>query len=209
MIEKDNNSKELLYGLVLAGGKSTRMGRDKGLIKWHGKSQRYYLADLMGQFCEDVFISIRPDQKDKIKNPYKTIPDMYDDLGQYGGILSALTTYPEKSFLVVACDLPLIDARAMEYLIKNRDSQKIATSYESGIDHLPEPLCAIWEAKSKRILLKLLDEGITCPRKALIKSERKVKLVKPLYSKLTMNANTPEEAEKVKKIMKERRFFYE
>lgn len=205
-MKSQSNIKKELYGLVLAGGKSQRMGHDKGLIKWHGVEQRYFLADLLSKFCKDVFISIRSEQKHEIKDGYKKIEDFYQDLGQYGAILSALTAYPEKSFLVVACDLPLIDEKAMEYLIRNRDSQKVATSYKSGIDHLPEPLCAIWEAKSKKRLLELLDEGITCPRKALIKSGESVKLVEPSYSELTMNVNTPVEAEKVKEIMKKRGF---
>lgn len=205
MIKKTNNSKNLLYGLVLAGGKSTRMGHDKGLIKWYGKSQRYFLYDLLSKFCEEVFISVRREQEKEINSGYQTIVDTYENLSQYGAILSTLEKYPNRSFLVVACDLPLIDDNAVNELIKSRDVSKIATSYKSGIDNLPEPLCAIWEEKSKKTLLKLLDEGITCPRKALIKSGKNVKLVKPLYPELTMNVNTSYEAERVKEIMKKRR----
>ena len=56
----------LLNGLVLAGGKSVRMGYDKSSIQWHGKEQRYYMADLLKQICKDVFISCRKKQKDEI-----------------------------------------------------------------------------------------------------------------------------------------------
>ena len=51
-----------LYGLVLAGGRSTRMGQDKSLISYHGKAQREYMADLLGQWCSRTFISCRGDQ---------------------------------------------------------------------------------------------------------------------------------------------------
>ncbi len=197
-------SEKSLFGLVLAGGKSQRMGQDKGVIKWHGVEQRYFMADLLSKFCEDVFISIRPEQKHEIKAEYKTIEDSYNDLGQYGAILSALKKYPEKAFLVVACDLPLIDGNAVSNLIKNRDLTKIATAYKSKIDGLPEPLSAIWEAKSKDRLSELLDEGITCPRKALIKSVDNVKLINPSYPQLTMNVNTPDEVKKAQEIIKER-----
>lgn len=193
-----------LYGLVLAGGKSMRMGHDKGAIKWHGEEQRYYLADLLSYYCEKTFISIRPAQENEINSKYKTIIDSHKDLGQYGAILSALEKYPGKAFLVVACDLPLVNREALVYLIENRDSEKLATAYRSDIDGLPEPLAAIWEAKSKKRLLKLLDEGITCPRKALIRSFENVKLIKPFYPELTMNTNTPDEAKKAQEIIKER-----
>jgi molybdopterin-guanine dinucleotide biosynthesis protein A len=194
-----------LCGLVLAGGKSMRMGHDKGAIKWHGgEEQRYYLADLLSKYCDKVFISIRPEQKNEINSKYETIIDTHKDLGQYGAILSALEKFPDKAFLVVACDLPLFDKVAIEHLLSNRDPEKMATAYRSDSDGLPEPLAAIWEAKSKKRLLELLDAGITCPRKALIKSSHNVKLLKPLYSELTMNTNTPEEAKKAQEIINER-----
>ena len=199
-----SNIKKELYGLVLAGGKSQRMGHDKGAIKWYGVEQRYFMADLLTKFCNEVFISIRSEQKREIKTGYQTLKDSYKDLGQYGAILSALEKYPGKAFLVVACDLPLIDCNAIAKLIKNRDPKKLATVYKSKIDNLPEPLVAIWEAKSKKRLLELLDEGITCPRKALIKSSNYVKLLNPSYPELTLNVNTPDEVKIAKEIIKER-----
>lgn len=196
--------KKGLYGLVLAGGKSTRMGHDKGAIKWHGVEQRYFLADLLRKFCEEVFISIRSEQKHEIKTSYKKIEDCYKDLGQYGAILTAFEKYPGKAFIVVACDLPLIDGNAVSNLINNRDPEKLATAYKSKIDGLPEPLVTIWEAKSRKRLVELLDEGVTCPRKALIKSGESVRLVDPPYHELTMNVNTPDEVKKAQEIIKER-----
>ena len=51
-----------LNGLVLAGGKSQRMGEDKGQINYHGKPQREYLYDLLNGFTESTYMSCRPDQ---------------------------------------------------------------------------------------------------------------------------------------------------
>ena len=56
-------AKPVLNGLVLAGGKSIRMGFDKANIKWHAKEQQYYIADLLKEVCENVFISCRPGQE--------------------------------------------------------------------------------------------------------------------------------------------------
>lgn len=195
-----------VYGLVLAGGLSMRMGHDKGKIFWHGVEQRYFLADLLGHITIKTFISIRPEQKDEIDPKFDTIVDTFDNLGQYGAILGALDNYPDRAFLVIACDLPFIDRKSLEYLLENRDKTKLATAFISSYDGLPEPLAAIWEPGSKKRLHKLLEEGITCPRKALIKSSGNVHLIKPLFSEFTMNTNTHDEAIKAKRIIKERGF---
>ena len=101
----------LLNGLVLAGGKSVRMGYDKGIISWHGKEQQYYLADLLQSLCNDVYISCRLDQQKEIDNKYQTLPDTFTNLGPFGAILSAFREKPDTAWLVVACDLPLLDIR--------------------------------------------------------------------------------------------------
>ena len=94
-----------IYGLVLAGGQSTRMGKDKGLIPYHGLPQREYLYHLLSRVCDKTFLSIRPDQKDEIDD-MEVIIDKDEYKGPYNGLLSAHKEYPEVAWLVVACDLP-------------------------------------------------------------------------------------------------------
>src|ERR1700734_1470106 len=115
-----------LNGMVLAGGKSIRMGRDKSAITWHGKEQQYHLADLLKTYCIDVLIS-RRESHPAIKPQYKRLVDSYTGIGPYGAILSAFKLQPEYAWLVVACDLPLIDNRVLDYLIENRDPTKMTT----------------------------------------------------------------------------------
>lgn len=189
-----------INGLVLAGGKSLRMGIDKSTILWHGMEQRYYVADILKKLCDEVFISCRAEQQIEIQN-YPTIPDTYTELGPYGAILSAFKAQPDKTWLVVASDLPLLDTETLEYLIANRDASKMATTFESPHDGLPEPLITIWEPKSFEILLSYLPEGYKCPRKALRNNLDDVKIIKVLNPDALMNTNTPEDAEKVKQLL--------
>ena len=201
MISKEENKQPLLYGLVLAGGKSMRMGHDKSIIKWHGAEQRYYMADMLKSICSDVFISCRPKQQQEIDQKHHIIPDSYTGSGPMTGILSAFKAYPDVAWLVTACDLPLLDNATLQYLIDNRDTTKIATTFESPFDGLPEPLITIWEPAGYEVLLSFLANDFTCPRKVLIRNNERVKMLKAPNPDALMNANTPEDAEKVTKNM--------
>lgn len=188
-----------LSGLVLAGGKSRRMGTAKDLLNWHGKEQRYFAADLLASFCENVFISCRETQLENFDTGYKALTDTFPDMGPLGGILSALHADRKKAWLVVACDMPLLDEKSLQFLIENRNPGKIATTYQSPFDGLPEPLITIWEPKSSLVLLRFLDKGITCPRKALISAD--IHILKPADPDTLLNVNTPEDAERAKEIL--------
>ena len=199
MISKENNFPKL-NGLVLAGGKSQRMGNPKDKINWHGKEQRYYAADLLAPFCDKVFISCRQDQLENFDPNYNVLTDTFLNMGPFGGILSALRSQRDKAWLVVACDLPLLDKKSLEFLIKNRNIEKVATTYESPFDGLPEPLITVWEPKSYPLLLNFLGSGITCPRKVLINSDTLI--LKPGNPDFLMNVNTPEDMAKAQEILR-------
>lgn len=193
------SSKQVLNALVLAGGKSERMGQDKGAINLHGKSQRYYVADLLKNLTGNVFISCRTEQQSDIDPDYQTLADTFTGLGPFGAILSAFREDPDSAWLVIACDLPLLDAATLEYLIANRDPSAMATAFVNPYDGFPEPLITIWEPKSYPVLLSFLSQGYSCPRKVLINNDCKL-LQAPDTAVLT-NVNTPQDLEKVKEIL--------
>ncbi len=187
----------ILNGLVLAGGKSRRMGRDKGKINYHGKPQREYAFDLLAACCEQTFLSCRPDQSaDPDLFGMPLIFDSFLGLGPFGAIASAFRENPNSAWLVVACDLPLLDQETLEYLIKHRDTSRIATAFNSPDNEFPEPLITIWEPRSYPILLSFLAQGYSCPRKVLINSE--VALVDAPDTRVLTNVNSPEDFEQLK-----------
>jgi molybdopterin-guanine dinucleotide biosynthesis protein A len=192
-------AKPEINGLVLAGGKSQRMGFDKGAVNWHGTEQRYYMADLLKPFCNNVFISCRADQKNEIDGNYPSLADTFTDLGPYGAILSAFREKPDSAWLVIACDLPLMDENTLQYLVDNRNPSAVATAYQSPANEFPEPLITIWEPKSYPLLLSFLAQGYSCPRKVLINSD--VSLVNALNPDALTNVNTPDELERIKRIL--------
>ncbi|SEH37868.1 NTP transferase domain-containing protein [Chryseobacterium culicis] len=199
MISKETDLPQL-NGLVLAGGKSVRMGNPKDKINWHGKEQKYYAADLLAPFCDEVYISCRQDQLENFNSEYNALTDTFLQMGPFGGILSALRSQRDKAWLVVACDLPLLDKNSLEFLIQSRDPEKAATTYESPFDGLPEPLITIWEPKSYPLLLNFLGTGNTCPRKVLLNSDTLI--LKPANPDALMNVNTPEDMKKAQELLR-------
>lgn len=181
-----------IYGLVLAGGKSTRMGTDKGMISYHGMPQREYLYHLLSRVCDETYVSIRHDQKGGFSESMQIIVDDDSYKGPYNGLLSAHNRFPEVAWLVLACDLPLIDLASLQELIAGRDPNLLATAFADREDPLPEPLCAIWEPHALKKSKSYLESGNgTCPRKFLINNE--TKLVFPSNLNVLLNANSEEE----------------
>lgn len=180
-----------LNGLVLAGGKSERMKRDKGKIDYHGVEQRTHMHQLLSSLTEKNFLSIRNEQKEEFSADTNTIEDVYFGLGPYGAILSAFQKDPNSAWLVTACDQPLLNKETLAYLIENRNTSKVATAFYNSETHFPEPLITIWEPRAYSRLLYFLSIGYSCPRKVLINSD--IEVVKLKNEMALKNANTPEE----------------
>ena len=181
-----------IYGLVLSGGKSTRMGTDKGLIAYHGIPQRDHLYQLLENSCDKTFMSIRKEQEAEISSTFNTIVDEDVFKGPFNGILSAHKKYPDVAWLVLACDLPLIDEKSLRELIETRKGSADATTFAQKENPLPEPLCAIWEPKALKAAVTYLEQGNgSCPRKFLINNN--THLVFPENAQVLMNANSEEE----------------
>lgn len=195
-----SSSKTPLNGLVLAGGKSTRMGEDKGLLQWHGKEQMYYLADMLEEFCNEVFISCRIDQAYSIGKKYKVITDEYENAGPLAAIISAFHQNKNYPWLVVACDLPLLDVKTIDYLIRHRDEDVVATTFNSSYNNLPEPLITIWEANTLPLLERALSEKKYSPQRVLMTA--RIKVLHAPDAGALLNVNTPEDKEKIMQLLK-------
>lgn len=175
-----------LNGLVLCGGKSSRMGRDKSLIQYHGKPQRDYLTGLLRLFCDQVFIS----GPKNLKTTDSFISDHFDLESPLNGILSAFHFDPDSAWLTMPVDMPNIDSAAIEFLLRHRDTGKIATCFLDS-DGQPEPLFVIWEAKARPVLFDFFNQGGISPRKFLMEND--VHLLGTPMNSWLVNINTEEE----------------
>ena len=186
------SARDPVWGLVLAGGESRRMGSDKALLKRAGRTQLARSVDLLNRHVERTFISTRPDQVDEPeRRQFQQIVDRHSGIGPMAGILSALEQQQDVSWLVLACDLPNVDDRTIAFLLQNRATDKPFTAFRSSYDELPEPLCAIYRPESRAIVEEFVANGIICPRKMLIRSDTHL-LQQPDPSSLD-NVNTPDD----------------
>ncbi len=183
---------ESVWGLVLAGGKSRRMGSDKALLLQNGETQLSRAVALLEAQLDRVFISTTKAQADDAeRNQFDQVVDRYDDMGPLAGILSAMDCNADVNWLVLACDLPNIDEATIAFLLENSSSEHPATAYQSTSDGLPEPLCAIYRPEAREIIDGFVTAGMNCPRKILINSNTHL-LQQPNPTALH-NINTPED----------------
>lgn len=184
-----------LYGLVLVGGQSRRMGRDKALLSYDGeRTQLERTASLLQSVCTQTYVSQRQEQAFPVPTETEVIYDSDADIhGPLCGILSAMQQHPEADWLVLACDLPNLTEATLRKLIQFYHSKEpTLTAYRSSSDGLPEPLCAIYPAGFANPLKELaLELGKHCPRKLLIVKE--ASLVDQDDPRSLDNINTAEE----------------
>lgn len=179
-----------MNALILIGGKSSRMGTDKSLLNYHGKPQREYLFDLAKKYCSEVYFSCRIEQQFS----GNTIIDKYE-LGPVGGILSAFDYQPNTAWLVVACDMPLIDENSFQTLINHRNKAKIATAFLNPETNAPDPLFTIYEPKAFQLMTKYVEAGNKSPKIFLQNNDTEI-IISANLSLLT-NVNTKEEFERI------------
>ncbi|QTE24117.1 NTP transferase domain-containing protein [Polaribacter cellanae] len=197
-----------IKGLVLVGGKSTRMGQDKSELNYFGKPQKEYAKELLENNNFETYYSVRPFDcaqgnnrnsnviSREVEKSKSEIPDVFLNLGPFGGICSAFQKDPNSAWLVLATDVPFVNDSVIQQLLKHRNPSKVATAIKGKSKEFVEPLITIYEPKAYAILLQYLAQGYSCPRKMLINSD--VEIVE-IEDDLIRNVNTPEEFEMAKK----------
>ncbi len=183
-----------INALILSGGLSTRMGEDKRMINYHGKTQEQYLFDLLSPYSSEVYVSIN-------KNQATGLPYIFDlNLSVKSplvGILSAFEKNPEIAWLVVACDMPFVNQEVIEYLINHRNPEKFATAFKNPEEHFPEPLLTIYEPKILEKLQEAVNQGKKSPMKILQSLD--VELLEVINDQMLLNINTLVQREEIYK----------
>jgi len=183
-----------LSGIILTGGESTRMKENKSLIVYHKEPQWLHLYHLLNNYCEVTFVSCT-EKNAELYDGKALLTDTFLGLGPLSGILTALRYFKNKAVLILACDLPLIDDDAISQLVEERDASKMATTFLNSESNFLEPLITIYEPKALPIMLTMMAQGYTCPRKMLMQNE--IKVIHPKNATALKNINHPEEKNQI------------
>ena len=179
------------------------MGTDKGLIDYHGQPQVSRLAELLGEFCASVHVSVGPRQDQS--GGYASVDTIIDHepgLGPAGGLNSAWKTSPDSAWLLVAVDMPLLDRATLTVLTDGRSATDLATAFRHP-DGVLEPLCTIWEPAARVVLERRLDLGDASLRRLLESSPVRV-LIPPSPESLS-SVDRPEDRNRIRRRLRKQR----
>jgi molybdopterin-guanine dinucleotide biosynthesis protein A len=129
-------------GFVLAGGRSTRMGRDKALLPWRGGTLLDYVAGVVREAVGTVTIIGRGEH-----------PDVVPDCGPLGGLLTAFETSMTERVLLVACDMPNLTPELLRGMIAVPGDAVVAET--AGRLH---PLCAVYHRKLQPLVALAVEQ---------------------------------------------------
>lgn len=147
------SAEQNITGIILAGGKSRRMGSDKGLLPYKGKPMISYSIDLLSEFCSTILISTNSTHYDSFG--HQTVSDIYQDAGPLGGLYSCLLKSKSHLNLCLPCDTPQLSSNIIQRLIDESDGNYCIIPYTSA----PEPLISIYPSSIITILEEMLNEG--------------------------------------------------
>jgi molybdopterin-guanine dinucleotide biosynthesis protein A len=195
-----------IAGLILAGGESSRMGVDKGLLEIAGVPMIVRAARLVESVTGAPAVVVGTPEKYRGLG-LRTIADDWPGCGPLGGIATALRASDAEWNLIVACDLPYLTREWLEYLLqRGRDSAEeavVAMNLTAANKRGAEPLCAMYHKGCAPSIRRALERGVRKVTDGL--AELRVEMMEPAKWKdfdsdglLFKNVNTPADYEEAK-----------
>jgi len=138
---------------ILAGGKSSRFGTDKGLAVFRNKPLIQHVITIANEISKDIFIISNNPVYQKFELPL--FNDQFKSKGPLGGLHSALKNSAHEHCFLMACDMPFLKPDLFHGLFKNRQHQAVVPVYQNR----PEPLCALYHRSALPLVEKHLREG--------------------------------------------------
>lgn len=185
--------KEHITGIILAGGKSLRMGSDKGFM---------VLKDRL--FVEHIIAALQPLVRDIILVSgnadydvfgYKRVSDLVEDSGPLAGLYTGLYHSGTQYNMVLSCDVPLIKTFVLEQLIIDADEPYEVVQLQS--QNKTMPLIALYQKDCMPTCLALLDKGEKRLRIAVEQFKTKTIPIAPHWEQYVKNINTMDQLKAV------------
>ncbi len=145
--------KQAITGIILAGGASTRMGKDKGLCFYNNKELVQYSIDLLFPICDTILVS-SSNVSEYSKFGYPVIVDTFKNIGPIGGIHSSLNQSKTTGNLIVSCDMPFLGADLLRTILSYSEIYDIVVPEHTN-SYL-EPLAAYYS----KSIIPIIEDSI-------------------------------------------------
>lgn len=190
-----------LYGIVVCGGRSSRMGTDKSLLQYHGRPQYLHLYHMLEPFCEKVFISCNSTQVDTILNGYPILADLpiYKNIGPMAALLTAFQQFPGKDMLIIGCDYPFLCPEDIDAFLQSLEKTAFATAFYNEAAGIYEPLLACYSHRCAAALLKMYENKTRSLQHLLF--ENKANKFFPANLRCIKSVDTEDEYRKAKVLV--------
>lgn len=147
-----------MCGVVLMGGLSQRMGRDKSMIDFGNEKLYVRAARTLSVLVSDVYLSVNGVQAAAHRYEWPVITDAWAGEGPLSGLISAFDVL-QKPLLILACDMPYVEAEDMKSLLDMYISSQKTTMFFNDISGRPEPLTSVWSTKDLAGLKEYFHTG--------------------------------------------------
>jgi len=134
--------KEEITGIILAGGKSRRLGEEKGLAEFNGKPLIQHTIDILQPVCYKIIISANRQLDDYAAFGYDVVEDQVKDIGPMGGLMACLEQSDTRYNFVISCDTPFVPSDLFPFLLESIENFQVAAPVHH--DNYIEPLCAVY-----------------------------------------------------------------
>jgi molybdopterin-guanine dinucleotide biosynthesis protein A len=148
--------REELTGIILSGGKSSRMGHDKGLCRFNGKALVEYALETLKPICGKILISANRNLTEYSRYGVPVLADEIKDIGPIGGIYTCLNHSETQHNLILSCDTPFVGTLLLKHLLSRVQKEQIVVP--SHHKFLVEPLSAYYATNTLGAVKEAIDD---------------------------------------------------
>ncbi len=181
-------------GIILAGGKSTRMGSDKGFVLYNDATFMSHVIAALQPFVSEIIIVSNHSEYDIFK--LKRVKDKFEDAGPLAGLYSGLENSETEKNIVLSCDIPLINKTVLKVLVEGFDSEVDVVQLKSNSESMP--LIAMYKKQTMYQILDLLEQGERRLRVAVKSLRTKTITLDTKLDPFVKNINTTAQLKEIK-----------
>ena len=192
-----------ITGIILGGGKSRRMGRDKRRLRFDGEAFLDETCELMNSLFDEVLVVTAEEDYDCSHLPVRLVTDKIPNKGSLGGLYTGLMEAKNSLTFVVACDMPFLNKESIALVCLESRSDAVVVKLSTGM----QPLHARYSKNCISLIEQMIYEGDLKIQNLLNRSELSVEIIQEsLFDDIDphrqsfMNINTPADLEFARKM---------